>query len=517
MKRSIGTLVLAATAVGAFAQANFTIVRPVDNSRVREKVKILFPKGSIPPGAYVGIFLDGQLIDAVVPPVQGKYQQYILDTKGRGLEDTPPGKPARLEAKLYVNYNDQPRIVRTSSVDLSIANTASIHVPNSGFRLRYRFEPGTELVYRMTQRVAVDTISESQNKLGGKPAELPIDSETIRMKYAVDNAYGNGDGLVRMQAMPQQGKDYAILTTSDATEPRKFTQDEMAAIYMRLTPTGKEIFGSIPAYWELEGTASQGVTTNLWAAFPLPSLPEKAVRPGDSWPTKFQNGKIDLGKLYGQTSVIKTVGPARGEFVGVEWEMGHPCAKIRNTISEAQMSDEDKKLVKSGAAMAGEKLKLDETVWFALDTRQVLKVIRDTTVETKQEGMGAGSPFGGGGVPGGPSGAPGMPGGPGMPPGGKNRPGGRGVGNTAPATGGITINVQRPGAGGRPGGFPGAPGGYPGGPGRPGGYPGGPGGGYPGQGGYPGMGGRTGMGGTENANDATYIRVRIQRIFVLES
>jgi len=494
MKRSIGSLLLTTLAVGAFAQANFTIVRPVDNSRVREKVKILFPKGSIPPGGYVGIFLDGQLIDAVVPPVSGKYQQYILDTKGRGLEDTPAGKPSRLEAKLFVNYNDQPRIVRTSSIDLNIANTASIKVPNSGFKLRYSFKPGTELVYQMIQRVAIDTISESQNKLGGKPAELPLDTEMVRMKYAVDSAYGNGDGLVRMQAMPEKGKTYAILTTSGSEEPKKYTNEEMSAIYMRLTPTGKEVFGSIPSYWPLEGTSSSGVTTNLFAAFPLPSLPIKAVRPGDSWSTKFQNGKIDLEKLYGQTSVINAIGPARGEFIGVEWEMGHPCAKIKNSIAEGQMSDQDKKMMKQGAQIAGDKLKVDETVWFALDTRQVVKIVRDTTLETKQEAA-AGGAFGGGG-----SSAPGR--GPGGGPPGSMSGGIGGQGNfTVPAS--PKGLLQRPGG---PMGGKGGRGGPQGGPGGPGGFPGGPGGG-----------GRAGAPGGGGGGEATFIRIRIQRIFVLEN
>lgn len=474
-------------AVGAFAQANFTIVRPVDNSRVREKVKILFPKGSIPAGGYVGIFLNGQLIDAVVPPVSGKYQQYILDTKGRGLEDTPAGKPARLEAKLFVNYNDQPRIVRTSSIDLNIANTASIKVPNSGFKLRYNFKPGTELVYQMTQRVAMDTISESQNKLGGKPAELPLDVEQVRMKYAVDNAYANGDGLVRMQAMPEKGKTYAILTTSDSEEPKKYTDAEMSAIYMRLSPTGKEVFGSIPSFWEIEGTNSNGVRTNLFAAFPLPSLPVKPVRPGDSWSTKFQDGKINLEKLYGQTSVISSIGPARGEFVGVEWEMGHPCAKIKNSIAEGQMSDADKRMLKQGAQIAGNKLKVDETVWFALDTRQVVKILRDTTLETKMEAASGG--FGGGGMMG--------PGGPGGPPAGPMGPsrGGKSDLSTPVAPKGLNQAGMSRGGRGSAGG------------------PQGPGG--PGVGGYPG-GGRMGGPAGGGMADATYIRIRIQRVFVLE-
>lgn len=396
MKRSIGSLMLAALAVGAFAQANFTIVRPVDNSRVREKVKIQFPKGSIPPGAYVGIFLNGQLIDALVPPVVGNYQQYILDTKGRGLKDSQPGKPDRLEAKLYVNYNDQPRIVRTSSIDFSIANVASIKVPNGGFKLRYRFAPGTQATYKIVQRSVVSTITETENGKGGRPAELPIDTETFRMTYAVDNAYPNGNGLVRMQATPIKGKDYAILTVNPSEGPKKFKDVDMAAIYMCLTPTGKEVFGSIPQYFPMDGTAGTGSLLNLFANFPLPSLPEKAVRPGDSWRSRFQDGKIDMKKLYAQTSVVDTA-PARGEFMGVEWEMGHPCAKIHNTIQVAEMDAEAKKLAKQGAAFAGKKESVEETVWFAMDTRQVLKVVRDQTIETKIDTAGGGSPFGGGG------------------------------------------------------------------------------------------------------------------------
>ena len=497
MKRPITSLSIMALAVGAFAQANFTIVRPVTNARVREKVRIQFPKGSIPPGGYVGIFLNGQLIDSAVPPVRGKYREYILDTKGRGLPDTVPGKPDRLEAKLYVNYNDQARIVRTSSVDLNIANVASIRIPNGGFKLRYQFRPGTELVYRMTQRTTVDTISASQNTLGGRPAELPVDFEAIRMKYAVDNAYPNGDGLVRMQAMPQKGKDYAILTVAGATEPKKYRDNEMAAIYMRLTNTGREVFGSIPAWFGLEGTSAEGGRTDLFAAFPLPALPEKSVRPGDSWQTRFQRGRIDLEKLHNQTSVI-TGSPARGEFVGVEWEMGHPCAKIHNSIAAGESTVADRKLAKNGAAISGEKITVDETIWFAMDTRQVIKIVRDTTQSTKVDGAaaGGGGTFGpGGGYPGGgASGSGPVPGGPRGGYGGGN-PGSDIVGPGVPAT---LRQGRRPGGFGPQGGSRGGPGGYPG-------------------GGYPGGGGRTGAPGQGGAGEATYVRVRSQRIFILEN
>ena len=496
MMRTVGSLSLLALAVGAVAQANFTIVRPVDNSRVREKVKILFPKGSVPSGGYVGIFLNGQLIDSVVPETSGKYLQYILDTKGRGLADTPSGKPDRLEAKLYVNYNDQPRIVRTSSVDLNIANIASIKVPNSGIRLRYRYTPGTALVYRMTQRVAMDSITEEQNKLGGIAAELPLDTETIRMQYAVDNVYPNGDGLVRVQPLLPKGKDYIILTTEQSQAPKKFYDADILSVYMRLSGTGKEVFGSIPVYWPLEGTsAGGGIGGGLLAIEPLPSLPEKAVRPGDSWQTRFQDGKFDPEKAHNQTSVIRSFGPARGEFVNVEWESGHPCAKIHNSIAEGQMSDADKKLIKAGAKFGGDKIKIDETVWFALDTRQVIKSVRDMTIEVKQESAGGGMMGGGGGYPGGSGGYPGSQGGrPGV--GGR---GGAGADFTDPGT--PTGLLQRGRGGMRPG--MGGPG-----------MQGGSGMGMPGQGGYPGRGGAP-SGGT--GGGASYVRVRFQQVFILEN
>ncbi|RYD64762.1 MAG: hypothetical protein EOP84_32455, partial [Verrucomicrobiaceae bacterium] len=231
----------------------------------------------------------------------------------------------------------------------------------------------------------------------------------------------------------------------------------------------------------------------------------KSVRPGDSWQTRFQNGKIDLEKLYSQTNVTSSFGPARGEFVGVEWEMGHPCAKIKNTISEGQMTKKDQELLKKNANFAGDKLKLDETVWFALDTRQVLKIVRDTTLETKVENAGGmgGSGMGGPGAPGGRG--PGGPGGAGRPgsPAGRGGPGGRGG---ADSTG---LPLPPTGIMQGPPGYPGgsSSGGYPG-QGRPGGYPG-QGGGYPGQGGRGGV-----PGGGEM--ESQYMRIRIQRIFVLE-
>jgi len=187
------------------AQAPFTIVRPADGSRVREKVHILIPKGSIPSGGYVGVFLNNKLIEAVVPPLHGKYYEYLLDTKGRGIPDTPNGQTDKLELILYADRDEKSRIVDRSSVDIRIGNHTSISVPNKGLTLRYRFVPGTDMIYDLTQFVQVQPMSEQDNENGGKAATFESEGERIRLLYSVTNSYGNGDGLLRLRP-PNEGQ-----------------------------------------------------------------------------------------------------------------------------------------------------------------------------------------------------------------------------------------------------------------------------------------------------------------------
>lgn len=482
MKRSFVALVFMAVVGAAYAQAPFTIVRPADGSKVREKVHVMIPKNSIPQGGYIGVFLNGKFIEAVTPPLVGKYYDYVLDTKGRGIAD---GK-VNLEIVLYVDYAENPRIVDRSSISVNVSNSASIAIPAGGFKLRYKFRPKTALTYTLQQRIAISTITGTQNRAGGRPAELPIEAEKIRLLYATDNAYGNGDGLLRMQALPQQGKDFAVLTTSGDTEPKRYFDYMMAPVYMRVTNTGREVFGSVPSYFGIDGASAgtgEDVSLNLYATYPLPTLPEKAVRPGDSWQSRFHNGALNLEKLSEQTRVT-TKFPARGEFVGVEWEMGHPCAKIKNTITSGTKSLEGAQLAARGSAFADDKVEMVETIWFALDRGVVMKSVRDMTIDRKLESQG-------GGAFGGPSGGP--SGGPGMPP-GRGGPPGRGMG------GGVQPPSEDKQRGGAPQGL---------GPGNPGF---GPQGGGPGGFGQPG-GGRTGGGGTPQVQ---YLRIRQQAIFILE-
>ncbi|CAN5392833.1 hypothetical protein BH11ARM2_BH11ARM2_10330 [soil metagenome] len=516
MKRWIGTLTLAATAAAAVAQAPFTLVRPLDGATVKEKVRILIPKGSVPADGYIGFFLNGKLLEATRPPVKGNFYEYTLDTKGRGIPDTVPGSPAKLEAVLYNDYDNQPRVVDRSSVDINIFNRTRVpvRIPSGGIKLRYGWQPGSESIYSVEEKTVISSITEDQNNLGGKAAEFPQQGDKFRYLYAVDNVYGNGDALLRMQILPQKGKDYAVVTIAGNDQSERRYETEMAPLYMRVNSVGAQIWGSIPPYVPSETSVAATSRVDLIGSFPMPSLPTKAVRPGDAWQTRFQIGALNPGNFYQQTSIVRTF-PARGEFVGLEWEMGHPCAKIMNSIAQGQKSLESAKLKKAGSQFTDDaKVSEQETVWFALDTRKIMKVVREQTIEIKADAgavgavfgfgnTGQGSAGGAGGGSYGPGGG-GPPGAPGGYPGGPGRAGGGGKGGNSDQIGPETLRQGGFGPRGGRGGQ-GAPGGYPGGP---GGFPGGP-------GGFPGQGGR-GTGNGPAVNQQAFLRVKSLITFVLE-
>lgn len=427
MKRSLALIALTVLTVFAWAQAPFTIVRPADGAKVREVIRVQIPKGSMPDGSYVGIFVGGKFVEATILNLNGKYFEYLLDTKKRGIGDGP----VKLEVVLYSDFGDKPRIVDRSSVNVTVSNVASIPVPDEGFLLRYRFVPSTELAYTINERTSVSTISVNQARLGGRAAQLPIDADQFRMLYAIDNRYPDGDGLIRMQALPAKDKDYAILRTVQNPEGKKFMDYEMHPLYMRVSNTGREEFGSIPMYVPLEGTGGETSRTDLFAAFPLPSLPEKRVKPGDAWQSGIYLGKLDLENAQ-EVSSLTVKQLARGELLGVEWEMGHPCAKIKYTIAAGAPT---RGAAPQGGAnrdnISNDRVQLDQTIWFAMDRGVVLKSVMDITRDIRAQVATGSGPAGGPGLSQGPgSGKPGLggPGGSGGGVGDADRQSGRGGG-----------------------------------------------------------------------------------------
>ncbi|MFM9872312.1 MAG: hypothetical protein ACKVQS_02465 [Fimbriimonadaceae bacterium] len=408
MKRLLTTALAALMVAGAFAQGTFTIRRPADGSKVREVVKVRIPKNSIPEGGYIGVLVNGKFLEAVIPDVEGSDYVYNLDTKARKIADGP----MTIETVLYFYTQGAPQVLNRSSVNVVLDNSATImkNAPN-GFNLRYKFYPGKEYVYNMTEQSSVSFVTQAQAQLGSRAAEIVTNTESIRYLIAHANNYGTS-GLIRMQALPTKGKDYAYIITAGETVPKKFMDYEMHPIFMKITDRGREMFTSLPIYFPWEG-ASVDARTDLFAMFPPSVLPDRPKSVGDRWPAAIPQGNINLEKKDEIEHMVENL-PGSATLESVEWEQGFPCAKIR---SELSLGANDLKNLKSLEGVIGQaqSLKIESIQWFAIDRgimiREELRFTSEILVTVGASAGGAGAA--GGGPSGGPTGlgSAGSPGG----------------------------------------------------------------------------------------------------------
>lgn len=401
MKRTITTLVGLALVANVFAQGAFTIRRPANGSLVRETIKIRIPKASIAEGSYVGIWVNGKFLEAVVPAEGDKVEAglwiYELDTKAREIADGN----LKIEAILYAPFGEGTRVVNRSSVNVKLDNRSSLKAPAGGFRLRYNFVPGQELIYSVKMRVGISTLSEAQAKLGGRAAELGQEVESFRYLVGFDQRLdGGAQGLVRYQAHPLNGKDYVKVTTTGNTEPKRYEKDTIHPIYMMLTNTGREVFGRAPFYTGLDGLSGSVSNLNLYATFPMPVLPQKGVTVGSSFPGSLISGKGIAADQLHDVQKLTELNPGKGVIEAIEYQNGERTVKVRNKIAVSNT--------------AGSGQEQEEVYWFSLDRGVVLKMERNYTTTTRvRVNAGGGSAQGGGNAPGGmgPAGAPGKGGG----------------------------------------------------------------------------------------------------------
>lgn len=416
MKKVLGVLVAVALVGSALAQGTFTIRQPVDGATVRETVRILVPRNSIPEGGYLGVVVNGRFLEAVIPPVEGENYVYRLDTRARGLDDGE----TTIELILYVDFAQQARIVDRSRITVNIDNRSSIQVPDQGFALRYRWQPGQTWVYETNLRQTVSTISQAERARGSRPAALDIEGERFRMSYAVLNAFnvaGDRQALVRVMPLPPRGQHFAELTASGSNSAQIYYDYQMAPIYMRLTGTGREIFSSLPINLvPIEGTSGGGRNLlNLYAFFFLPVLPERTVRVGDVWQAPILSTDGSIEELFDRDRF--TVGqPSRATLEGIEFQNGRPAAVIRQVLTEG--TDRLTLLSISGQDLGDVEdvtIEAEELIFFDIQrgvvTRLESRFTQEVVIDVPVGGFGGGGAFGGpgGNLP--PTGAAGMGGG----------------------------------------------------------------------------------------------------------
>lgn len=395
MKRLAGTL-LALTMCAVLSAQTFTIRRPANGAKVRETVAIRIPNKSIPDRGYIGVYVNDKFLEAVLPPVEGDDYVYRLDTKARGLADGP----TKIELVLFQDQADKPRIINRSSITVTVDNHTGIQLPEDGVRLRYKFTPGKEIVYRVQQRSTLSYVSQALAQIGARGREVPLDIERFRLMYAIDNAYNTPsgrEGLIRIQPLPDKGKDYAVLTVNGETEPKRYYSHEMHPVYMRITDTGREVFSQAPNYWPMEGSSGDSYRFDLFAFMALPILPSSAVLPGDAFPGATPMSSISLDEKD-ETDDYFTAIDSRGTFEGVEWQSGIPCAKLRTIVAAGA---EDLRMLDNLNQVEGEtqRVSMEQIIWFALDRGLVVKselVQSQESLVTIGGGTGGGSGTGGG-------------------------------------------------------------------------------------------------------------------------
>ncbi|MDQ2987201.1 MAG: hypothetical protein M3R13_10890 [Armatimonadota bacterium] len=442
MKRPFVALTLMAAAA-AFAQTPFTIVKPGEGAKVRETVPITMPRNSVPEGSFIGITIDGKFLEAVVPqPNAAKtHLVYWLDTKKMGIADGWH----QMGVTLFSSVNGRHQAVDQSEVRVHVGNHTGIDIPANGLPIRYKFNIGSQWIYNVTVGMDLSTLTEVQNKLGGRAAQLPFSSENWRFVFAVDDVR-NGLGLIRSQFLPYKGKDYLVLTTSEDGAPTQHFQKDFAPLYRLLRPTGAEVYADIPNYFEIEGTGSGNLKTSLIGFMALPILPSERLQIGDSWQAAIDMMVASLVDVR-RTGTAASRIPARGTFEAVEWEKGEPCAKLRYELEQAVGSRTSRELEMAGREFKdNDRLRIEQLAWISIRSGKLVRLDMVIEADTKAA-VGDGGGTGGGGGRGGPQpmggGGGGEPTPAGMGGGGRGR-GGQAVGS---------INLQEPqGMGGRGGG-----------------------------------------------------------------
>ncbi|MCX7688688.1 MAG: hypothetical protein N2045_12025 [Fimbriimonadales bacterium] len=408
----------------AWAQAPFTIVRPLDGARVRETVQVRFPIRSVPQGGFIGVSIDGKFVEAVAPASlrsdreRGHYI-YEWNTKARNV---PDGQHT-IELTLYSGTEGgNPRVLARSSVRVIVEN--EIKPPAGGIRLQYRWLPPGKIVrYNMTYTVKEST--EIQYS-GLTPEENTL--YELRFKGDLNVLdWRNNLGLISWIVFPPAVRgapgQYEVLTGKN-----------FAPVYQEVESTGRVRYQNARIGEQLQ----QEYDVLYYWVGDLAIIPPKPLKPGDRW-----TGTIVLGNPLRSgdiSEVAEDQVPAAARLERFEWERGYKCAKIVYEFTGNLPSDVDV----GGIRLEKAKIKFRRETYFAYDIGQIVR--QRTTIEietTQREQAGASGGFMGGGAP--------PMGGRGGFAGGDEDEGGMigGRGARGPRGGGL----------GLPGGAPGAPGG----------------------------------------------------------
>jgi hypothetical protein len=470
----------------ATAEKALEITEPKDGAAVREKVKIVVPRGSVPPDGFAAIYIDGRFKLALSPPSQEEIDEaagkkpavkidpnvvYIWDTKEALTQNTTAiaedrfakDGPHLIEIRTYKQDGEEAERAR---VQVMLKNALEV-ASNKPVKLYYNKPPiGKSYVLEHTVNLQATTAASGfgagaggfggqgafggAGTFGGAGGSGLGGSERIThlelSKYLVSlEDWNQNTGL----GFWRERRESPLSITVNGV--KHIVRLDTSSRYYSLAPNGT-VTGS--KVMEREGRVP--ILNPINVPVQRPGLSHRLNEPFTT------NLRVHLG---GYIPGALTVDRVEAVIEGMEWQHGEQCARIKLTYLAGNARVNIRSVNLTDVAFEIEQG--TSTIWFSEDTNRVIKAKHEITgnlvVDISQGGTGVAGEFGDGG-----GGYPGMGG--------------------------------YPGAGG----YPGGGGGYPGGGfGMAGGYPGGRGGGYPGAGfgmpnlggGYPGMGGYPGAGG----------------------
>ncbi len=365
----------------AWAQAPFTIVRPLEGARVREKVQVRVPLHSVPAEGFIGVSIDGKFVEAVAPAALKTDKEkghliYEWDTKAT---NTPDGKH-NIELTLYGGGNER-RILARSAVNVIVQN--KIRVPAGGIRLQYKWVPGRDFRYQ------VRTLAKDQTEL--KDTGLsPEETLLLDARYGVDlytqdftPPFALISWLPVAPAIIYEGGQYRVITG-----------DNMAPVYQQVETTGRVV------YQASRLGESQQYQFFYVTAGDLPGLPPTRVTEGFRWTMTFvQYDPLETGE--GGNPKVAARFPIAARIESFEWERGYKCAKIVCEFS----GNLPGKFDMGEFRLEKPKVKVKRVIYFAYDLGQVVRMTTSVEFEiTAREQIGGGG--GGMGGIGGPLSAP---------------------------------------------------------------------------------------------------------------
>ncbi len=354
----IAALLSAVATIAALPASAMTIDSPTEGRAVRDKVKIVIPRASLPVSGtqtkFLTVKIDGRFhaaIEANPASTDGKAPVnpnivYIWDTKQLINDPLLPEDQRRYKDGMHeilieahgIGAGDKDIITDSAKVTVNLKNLIARADPAPPIRLNYRYHLGQQSTYRVS--TSAEILDPTGYSLTGGMVPLRGRFDVFQ---SIEDIQPDGAALIRYKVERNSAftQTYGQLTG---------LMQQFNSVYKLIDITGRTIDDNV-----LASKLGTQVTDCLIR------LPRQPIQVGDMWSTSFKM------KLEGLAPTTKFEGAATLD--ALEWDSGFECARISSNLTG------DSTFGFFGPTPA--RVNATNTSYFAY---KVGKLIRDTTV-----------------------------------------------------------------------------------------------------------------------------------------